>query len=90
MENKRIIKSIFKITAIFLLVISIGFNKFYKTGAWSISSLAGSSSEIETGDWTEPYVKIESPIDEETVSGTVDIFGNVTDDDPDHYWLTSE
>lgn len=38
-------------------------------------------------DTEAPDVAITDPADGETVSGMVDIFGTVTDDNPDHYWL---
>lgn len=38
-------------------------------------------------DTTAPDVKITSPFDGSVLSGSVDIKGTVTDDNPHHYWL---
>lgn len=86
--RRKIFKSISKITGIFLLVVFIGLNQFDKSGAWFTSSLTGENNKVKTKeDWVAPYVKIESPGDGEVVSGTVDIYGTITDDNPHHYWL---
>lgn len=61
------------------------------TGAWFTSGLLGGDSEIKTiADWAGPYVKIESPLDGQTISGSVEIYGTITDDNPHQYWLVAE
>lgn len=59
----------------------------YNTNADFNDSAQINNNQFTTGDWTAPYVKIDNPLDGQTVSGTVDIRGTVTDNKPDHYWL---
>ena len=40
-----------------------------------------------TADWTAPDVEITTPEDDAVVSGTIEIRGSVTDDNPHHYWF---
>ena len=60
-------------------------------GSWGfVDQEVLSGNQIATGDWTAPYVKIESPGEGALISGVVDIYGTVTDNAPDHYWLVAE
>jgi hypothetical protein len=40
-----------------------------------------------TADWSAPDVTIETPANNATLSGTVEIRGSVVDDNPHHYWF---
>jgi len=59
-------------------------------GTWGFIDEEVLGNIVASGDWTAPYVKIESPSHSDTLSGAVNIFGTVTDNDPHHYWLAAE
>lgn len=56
------------------------------SGLWSTWSNVCSI----TADWTAPDVTIEVPNNGALLSGTVQIRGSVTDDNPHHYWFVVE
>lgn len=57
-----------------------------KDGMGNVSEWSNACSI--TADWTAPVVVITNPLDNATISDTVEIRGSVTDTNPDHYFLT--
>ncbi len=56
-------------------------------GTWGFLDEEILVNNLQAGDWTCPYAKIDSPVDGTTLSGTIEIKGTVTDNAPHHYWL---
>ena len=69
------------------LIALFTFGNVQLSGALYLDQESILGNSISTGDWTAPYVKIESPADGDVVSGSVEVLGTVTDNDSHHYWL---
>lgn len=81
---RRIIAKI-SIFSLLLNVSAIPLTNSYFTDQTSIAA-----NTIAAGDWTAPLVTLDSPSHNQVLTGVIDIYGSVTDNDPHHYWLVVE
>lgn len=85
--KKRLMAAVVKLVIMILL---FNFPLIGSTNSYFSDQEASAGNRISAGDWTAPLVKIETPGDGATVSGSVGIYGTITDNAPHHYWLVVE
>ncbi|MCX6792165.1 MAG: lamin tail domain-containing protein [Candidatus Gottesmanbacteria bacterium] len=76
-----------RILKLLLAVVLICLPQIGISNAYFFDQTTISGISVTTGDWTAPYVKIESPSHGQSLSGSIEIYGTVTDNAPYHYWL---